>query len=1072
MITLSDNIFASIGLPLDARLSNLEIDGSNIVVESIDDYLVRVDGDSRYLNMRISIFSPSGIYTLDNFVSLVNDETITANTYTFSGGIEDSDITSITSEGVTSVNGYTETVTLTSDDITEGTTNLYYSDDLISANSTVISNSEKVSADGSIDTHSDVDTSTSTPTLNQVLTWDGTNWVPGTPDTAAVTSVNESTGEVILTTSDISEGTNLYYTEERVSANEDVAANTEKVSADASINTHSDVDTTSSIPTEGQALAWDGSNWVPTDVATLDSEGNINLTTDEVAEGDTNLYYTEDRVDSNSSVVANTAKISADGSINTHSDVDTTTTTPVSGYILTWDGSNWVPTLNSTDNIDEGTTNLYYTEDRVSANSNVTANTAKVSANGSIDTHSDVDTTTTTPTSDQVLMWDGNNWVPSTLISDDINEGSTNLYYSDDLVTANAAVVLNTAKVSASGSIDTHSDVDVSTTTPTSNDFLIWDGTNWVPQTTTTDNITEGSTNLYYTEDRVSANTDVATNTEKVSASGSIDTHSDVDVSTTAPTTGDFLIWDGSNWIPNTTTTDDIAEGENNLYYTNTDILGLTQFKIDLANIDGTSLEVGYIQLNNATQSSVTGLYFSYYDTNGNMTINDYMSLFAPGSILLFKVKDNYSRWATYKITEIEDNSSSEYYLVTVELLTNNNDFQTDDLVNVNIINLPYSDGVTLSVQADETPTGIPTTQAEANVEFTAYISNHEEQLNSLATANGDIVITDQSVTTTETILPFTINNQSNLTDIFMFNDTDYYTEYYKDARYQIISVLTASNTSTSVDYNITINAYNADTLDLINTRYVTIPKNTSGHIQTEVILDEVTDAPRNVVLKFLSGSDTAITIDTYTLNIQATNVSGYATDVNVAISSTDTTPGVLSDKLLVDTDQFTLTVENSGGNEDLLLKYIGSIDENSDVDTTTTAPTANQVLMWDGSNWTPEDQDITRETTTLVDSSNTIDLDLNSKKQLVGNSILSITADTTFTISNELTTGEIQFALTISSGIVLTFPSATYVQSSDTRWSSSAYTITTTAEGIHEFSITIINGVYLLKVSDVYTNG
>ena len=49
------------------------------------------------------------------------------------------------------------------------------------------------------------------------------------PD-ADVISVNGLTGAVSLTTSNINEGTNLYYTEARVSANTDVAANTAKVS--------------------------------------------------------------------------------------------------------------------------------------------------------------------------------------------------------------------------------------------------------------------------------------------------------------------------------------------------------------------------------------------------------------------------------------------------------------------------------------------------------------------------------------------------------------------------------------------------------------------------------------------------------------------------------------------------------------------------------------------------------------------------------------------------------------------------------------------------------------------------
>lgn len=42
-------------------------------------------------------------------------------------------------------------------------------------------------------------------------------------------------------------------------------------------------------------------------------------------------------------IALNTAKVSADGSIDTHSDVDTSTAPPVAGDQLEWDGSNWVP---------------------------------------------------------------------------------------------------------------------------------------------------------------------------------------------------------------------------------------------------------------------------------------------------------------------------------------------------------------------------------------------------------------------------------------------------------------------------------------------------------------------------------------------------------------------------------------------------------------------------------------------------------------------------------------------------------------------------------------------------------
>jgi len=72
---------------------------------------------------------------------------------------------------------------------------------------------------------------------NGIVTYDIGDWAisNGTvwekvDNTQSVTSVNGLTGAVSLTTSNINEGTNLYYTEARVSANTNVAANTAKVS--------------------------------------------------------------------------------------------------------------------------------------------------------------------------------------------------------------------------------------------------------------------------------------------------------------------------------------------------------------------------------------------------------------------------------------------------------------------------------------------------------------------------------------------------------------------------------------------------------------------------------------------------------------------------------------------------------------------------------------------------------------------------------------------------------------------------------------------------------------------------
>jgi hypothetical protein len=101
--------------------------------------------------------------------------------------------------------------------------------------------------------------------LYDLAIWDNSisgNWFKIT-SSGQVTSVNSQTGAVVLSTDEITEGSNLYYTEDRVNNNINVASNTIKVSADGSINTHSDIDTITIPPVNGQYLGWDGFNWVP-----------------------------------------------------------------------------------------------------------------------------------------------------------------------------------------------------------------------------------------------------------------------------------------------------------------------------------------------------------------------------------------------------------------------------------------------------------------------------------------------------------------------------------------------------------------------------------------------------------------------------------------------------------------------------------------------------------------------------------------------------------------------------------------------------------------------------------------
>ena len=173
---------------------------------------------------------------------------------------------------------------------------------------------------------------------------------------------------------------------------------------------------------------------------------------------------------------------------------------------------------------------------------------------------SDVDTVTTAPTSGQSLVWNSTSskWVPGSLTTAGISE-VTNLYYTD--ARARAAV-------SVSGSLAYNSSTGVvSYTTPATTGItegtnlyytdararaavsvsgsLAYNSSTGVVSYTTpaTTDITEG-TNLYYTDARVA--TKIGTT--------SIDSLSDVDTTTAAPTTGQALVWNvsTSKWVPGT----------------------------------------------------------------------------------------------------------------------------------------------------------------------------------------------------------------------------------------------------------------------------------------------------------------------------------------------------------------------------------------------------------------------------------------------------------------------------------------------------------------------------------------
>lgn len=89
MITLSDQLFISLCLPEDARLSNLVLNGGLVIVETQTAYLTRVDSNSRYLGQEVNFLSPAGTYSVTDFIYKLNSQQIGTTKYGFLEGIAD-----------------------------------------------------------------------------------------------------------------------------------------------------------------------------------------------------------------------------------------------------------------------------------------------------------------------------------------------------------------------------------------------------------------------------------------------------------------------------------------------------------------------------------------------------------------------------------------------------------------------------------------------------------------------------------------------------------------------------------------------------------------------------------------------------------------------------------------------------------------------------------------------------------------------------------------------------------------------------------------------------------------------
>ncbi len=558
----------------------------------------------------------------------------------------------------------------TSDEVNEGSSNLFYTDERVDDRvNSLLTEGNGVTltyddASGSLtiaasdvtaeDVQDDAwDVLTGTQSLISVTYDDANDEVDFTVEPGLSNYTNDAGFVTDLTsfdTGDLSEGTNLYYTDERV----DDRVNNLTTGGTHVTTTYDDGNNTLTFDVDDNLSSYNNDTGYITDLTSF--------TTDDLSEGASNLYYTDERVDDrvnsllsagngitlNYDDAGNTLTITSGGATteeiqddawdvltgtqslinvsydDANDEVDFTVEPSLSNYT---NDAGFVTGLGgfTTDDLTEGSTNLYFSDERVDDR----VNQLLQEGNGVTLTYDDASGSLTIAASDVtaediqddawnvltgsqtlinvtyddandevgfVVESDLSNYSFTNVSSDEISEGSSNLYFSEERVDDRVdALLAGGTHISATyddgaGSLTVSADDNLSAYT---NDAGFITGLSGF----TTDDLREGSLNLYFSEERVDDRVD-----SLLSAGNGISlTYDDASGSLTIASSGvsteeiqddawdvltgtqtlvnvtyddandevDFVVEsDLSNYSFSNVTSDKISEGSSNLYFT------------------------------------------------------------------------------------------------------------------------------------------------------------------------------------------------------------------------------------------------------------------------------------------------------------------------------------------------------------------------------------------------------------------------------------------------------------------------------------------------------------------------
>src|SRR3990172_5612904 len=413
---------------------------------------------------------------------------------------------------------------------------------------------------GTINVIGDVDTATVIPINGQALVWNGSNWIPGT--VAGLVNVINYLNDVDTVTVPPANGNALIWNATSLNWMPGTIAQY--------IDDLLDVDTVSSPPTFGQTLRWNNANWVPSTVISPPATESIAGVAEIATQAETNAGFDDGRI-----VSPLKLNVWLSGkSINDLSDVNTVAPPPNINDALIWNGGSWVPGATTVPAASETVAGIIRISTQAEAIAGTNNNTSitplkfrQAFAVMSINALVDVDTATALPSTNDVLSWNGANWIPVTLAPvlppaasetvSGIAELATQAEVStgtDDLRIVTPLKLANrVASTTQTGLIEIATQPETDAGTDDAQEITPLKLT----QRAATQTLSGVIAIATQVETDTGANDSKAITPAKLTSfigSRSINVLVDVDTVTVPPVGGNVLQWNGANWIPAQTT--------------------------------------------------------------------------------------------------------------------------------------------------------------------------------------------------------------------------------------------------------------------------------------------------------------------------------------------------------------------------------------------------------------------------------------------------------------------------------------------------------------------------------------